>query len=127
MRPPNCDGPFRHLLASDSVIFRVGPNPKPLNAAWNFVTKCSVVIANADRPHFAQAFEMERRVPRVGLEKLEILVRERSHWLWQRIVERPEASGRRVLQSGRDLLFLWSAIESSMRRSSFPAAVSVSI
>jgi hypothetical protein len=29
-----------------------------------------------------------------------------------------------VLQSGRDLLFLWSAIDSSMRRSSFPAAVS---
>jgi hypothetical protein len=63
----------------------------------------------------------------IGLEKLEVLVRERPHLLGQRIVERPKASGRRVLQSGRDLFALWSAIDSSMRRSSFPPAASVSI
>jgi len=112
------------LLASDSIIVRVRADPKPLNAAWNFVTQRSVMVANAHRPHFAEAFEMERGVPRIGLEKLEILVRERSRCLGQRVVKRPEASGRGVLQSGRDLLFLWSAIDSSMRRSSFPAAVS---
>ena len=115
------------MLVSDSVIFGMRPDPKPLYAAWNFVAQCSVVIANAHRPHSAEALEMERRMPRIGLEKLEILVRERPHWLGQRVVERPEAGGRRVLQSGRDLFFLWSAIDSSMRRSSFPAAASVSI
>jgi hypothetical protein len=89
------------------------------------VAQCPVVVANAHRPHLAEAFEMERWVPRIGLEKLEILVGERSRCLGQRVVKRPEASGRCVLQRGRDLLFLWSAIDSSMRRSSFPAAVSV--
>jgi hypothetical protein len=56
------------VLASDSVIFRVRTNPKPLYAAWNFVTQRSVMVANAHRPHFAEALEMERGVPRIGLE-----------------------------------------------------------
>ena len=105
----------------------MGSDPKPMNTARNFVAKRSVMVANAHRPNFAESLEMKRWVPWIGLEKLEILVRERPHRLGQRVVERPEASGRRVLQSGRDLFFLWSAIESSMRRSSFPAAASVSI
>ena len=69
------------MLASDSIIFGVRPNPKPLNAARNFVTQRSVVVADAHRPNLAQALEMERGVPRIGLEKLEILVRERLHLL----------------------------------------------
>ena len=62
------------------------PNPKPLYAAWNFVAKRSVVIANAHRPHLAKALEMKRGVPRIGLEELEILVRERSHCFGQGLV-----------------------------------------
>ena len=102
-------------------------NPKPLYAAWNFVTQRSVVVADAHRPNLPETLEVERGMPRIGLEKLEILVRERLDCLRQCVIQRPEPNRRRVLQSGRGLLFLWSAIESSMRRSSFPAAVSVSI
>ena len=91
------------------------------------MAQCSVVVADAHRPNLAEALEVEGGMPRIGLEKLEILVRERLHCLGQCAVERPEPRGRRVLQSGRDLFALWSAIDSSMRRSSFPAAASDSI
>ena len=43
----------KDLLASDSIIFGMSPNPEPLYAAWNFVTQRSVMIANAHRPQFA--------------------------------------------------------------------------
>src|SRR6185369_15104154 len=66
-------------------------------------------------------------MPRIGLEEFEVLGGDRLNWLRQRLVKRPEPSRGRVLQSGRVLFALWSAIDSSMRRSSFPAAASVSI
>ena len=101
--------------------------PKPLHAVRNFVTERSMVLANTYGPNLSKAFEMERWVLWIGLEKLEVLVGGRSHSFGQSLVERPEASRRAVLQSGRDLFALWSAIDSSMRRSSFPAAASASI
>ena len=67
------------LLASDSVIVGMAPNPKPLNAAWNFVTQGAMVFPDADRPDLAKAFEVQGWMPRIGLEKLKILVRERLY------------------------------------------------
>jgi hypothetical protein len=66
--PLELHAPFQRVLASVSVIFRVRPDPKPLYAAWNFVTQRSVMVADAHRPHFAEALEMERGVPRIGFE-----------------------------------------------------------
>lgn len=51
------------------------------------MTQRPVAVADAHRPNLAQALEVERWVPRIGLEKLEILVRERLHLLGQRIVK----------------------------------------
>ncbi len=65
------------------------------------MTQGTVMLANAHRPHFSEALEMERRVLRVGLEELEVLVRNRSDGLRQRVVKRPEPGRRRVLQRGR--------------------------
>jgi len=115
------------LLAGDSVIFGVSANPEPLHTLRHVVRQGAVVFANANRPKLPDALEMKRRMLRICFEKLEILVRDASRCLGQLVVESSEASRRKVLQSGRDFFALCSAIDSSMRRSSFPAAASASI
>ena len=115
------------LLAGNLVVVRMTSDPKPLDSARGIVTERTVMLADAHRPKLAQAFEMKRGMPRIGLEKLEVLVGNGLHGLGKRVVQRPEATGRSVLQSGRVFPALWSAIDSSMRRSSFPAAASASI
>jgi len=102
-------------------------DPEPLDAARNIVTQRAMMFADAHRPNLPEALEMERRVLWIGLEELEVLVGDCSDAGWQRIVKRPEPDRSRVLQRGRVFCALWSAIDSSMRRSSFPAAASASI
>ena len=115
------------MLAGDVVIVSVAADPKPLNPVRSVVAQRTVVFPHPDRPDLPEALEMKRRMPRIGLEEFEVLVGDRLNGLRQRFVERPKPSRRGVLQRGRVLCALWSAIDSSMRRSSFPAAASASI
>lgn len=115
------------LLADDLIIVCMAPNPEPLDPTRYVVTQCAVVLPYSHGPHFSDSLEMQRWMFWIGLEKLDILVRDLTHGLGQRIVERPEACRCSVIQRGRGFRALWSAIDSSMRRSSFPAAASASI
>jgi len=115
------------VLSDDLIIVCMGPNPEPLDSTRYVVTQCSVVLPYPYGPNFPDSLEMQRSMFWIGLEKLKILVRDLTHGLGQRIVERPEARRCSVIQRGRVFRALWSAIDSSMMRSSFPAAASASI
>ena len=60
----------------------MAPDPEPLNAARNVVTQCAMVFADAHGPNLPEALEMKRRVLWIGLEKLKILVGDRSNAGW---------------------------------------------
>jgi len=115
------------LLADDLIIVCMTPDPEPLDSTPYVVTQCAVMLPYPHGPNFPDLLEMQRGMFWIGLEKLEILVRDLTHGLGQRIVERPEACRCSVIQRGRVFRALWSAIDSSMKRSSFPAAASASI
>jgi hypothetical protein len=66
------------LLADKLVVVRMGTDPEPLNAIVNIVAKRSIVPTNSDGPQWSDPFEMQRRVPLVGLKYLVVLVRESS-------------------------------------------------
>ena len=80
------------LLADDLIIVCVAPDPEPLDSTRYVVTQCAVVLPYPYGPNFPDSLEMQRWMFWIGLEKLEILVRDLSHGLGQRIIERPEAS-----------------------------------
>jgi hypothetical protein len=105
----------------------MGPNPESLNSTRYVVTQRAVMLPYPYGPNFPDSLEVQRWMFWIGLEKLEILVGDLTHGLGQRIVERPEAYRRSVIQRGRVFRAVWSASDSLMRRSSFPAAASASI
>ncbi len=67
------------LLADKLVVVRMAANPEPLNAIIDFVAERSIVTTNANGPQRPDAFEMQRRVPRIGLQEVVVLVREGSN------------------------------------------------
>jgi hypothetical protein len=52
------------------------PDPKPNNIRAVFNRGRSVMNSHANRPIHANLLEMELRVPRIGLQQLEVLVGE---------------------------------------------------
>lgn len=95
------------------------PDPEPLYATGYIVSKGAISFAYANGPCFSNALEVKRGMAGVRLQELEILVGGLSSLCRQRLIQRPEA--------GLLLPALCSANESSMTRSSFPAAESASI
>ena len=74
------------LLAGNLVIVRMTSDPKPLHALGSIVAKRAMVLADAHRPEFPKALEVKRRVPRIGFEKLEVLVGDCADGLRQRVI-----------------------------------------
>ena len=56
------------LLAEESVVFAVRPNPEPDDSVGRIDSHSPVVQSYASRPLAARLFEMERRMPRVCLK-----------------------------------------------------------
>lgn len=52
-----------------------------MNSARHLVPEGAIAITDSHRPDFADAFEMERGMPRINLEELEVLVRRFAHIL----------------------------------------------
>ena len=61
-------------LADNSVVFGMSANPEPHNAIVDIRSEGAVTIANPDGPDRANAFEVQRGVARVALEKSETLL-----------------------------------------------------
>lgn len=82
---------YSFILADDFVILRVRSNPHPENTAFDFGSKGAVTIADPDGPKVSDAFEVKRRVARVGFEKTIILVRESTDFYRKDFIQRPKA------------------------------------
>jgi hypothetical protein len=63
-----------HGLPHNSVIFSMRPDPEPIDSFFDISSQCSVMFADADGPKFAEPFEVQGRVTRIGLEESKILV-----------------------------------------------------
>ena len=70
---------------------RVRSNPYPKNTAFDFGAKRTVSIADPDRPESPNAFEMKRRMARVGLEKPIALIRQSADFFGEGFIQRPKA------------------------------------
>lgn len=79
----------------------MSPDPEPLDAAPYIVAQRAMMLANSHGPDLSYALEVQRWMLWIGLEKLEILVRNVSHRLGQRLVKHPKARRRGVIQRGR--------------------------
>ena len=77
------------------------PDPEPLNAAPYIMAQRAMMLANSHGPDLSNALEAQRWMLWIGLEKLEILVRNVSHRFGQRLVKHPKARRRGVIQRGR--------------------------
>jgi hypothetical protein len=52
----------------------VGPNPYPKKSLLDINRDRTIVVADTNAPVFADPFELERRMPRIGFEKRIFLV-----------------------------------------------------
>jgi hypothetical protein len=80
------------LIADDLVVLCMRPDPEPLDAVRHIVSEGTISPAYANGPRFPDALEVKRWMPRVGLEKLEVLVGGLSNLWRQRVIQRPEAA-----------------------------------
>ncbi len=76
-------------------------NPEPHDAIVDFSPKRAIALAHTNRPKGSDAFEVQRRVARVCLEKGEILVRDRTDVCRKSLIQRPVARRGIVLQISR--------------------------
>jgi hypothetical protein len=63
------------LLAHDSIVFGMVADPEPENAFWIFYAQRSIKQSDANRAVFADSFEMEGWMLRVGFKELKIFIR----------------------------------------------------
>ena len=89
-------------LASDAVILRMAPDPKPQDTIRGVDGQRAIMGTDASGVEPAHSLEMQRRVLWIGLEELELLIGEGPDLLWQLLVSAPEARGRIMDQSFRE-------------------------
>src|SRR6266496_1277082 len=85
------------------VVVSMGADPKPVDDFRHVMPQGTIMLADPDRPDLVNALEAQRRVSGVALQQGKILVRDRTDILRQRVVQRPEARRRGMLQMLRDL------------------------
>ena len=91
------------LLGMEPVVLCVATYPNPLNATRCINADSAIVQADADRPKFFNALQLQRRVARIGFQQLVIFVGECLNVRWKFMVVLPIIRRSVVLQSSRAL------------------------
>lgn len=78
------------LLADDPIVIAMRPYPPPQNPVVCVNAERSIMDADAHRVMAPNTFEVKRGMSGVGLEQLELLVRQLAYGGRQCIVQPPE-------------------------------------
>ena len=90
------------LLAKQPIVVGMGADPEPQHAIGHVDGQRAIMRPHSYRVKTTCAFEMERRMSRIGFEDFELLVGQDTNPLWQRIVASPEGRCGMVNQSFRE-------------------------
>jgi hypothetical protein len=58
------------MLADDSIIVRMSPDPEPLDAVFHIVTERTMMLANSYGPNRSDALEVQRWMLWIRLQKV---------------------------------------------------------
>jgi hypothetical protein len=79
----------------------VPANPEPGDSVWRIIQpQGAIVNAPARRPEITDFLEVQRRMPGIGLEQLEILIRQLLNLFWKPAVMIPKLWQGFMFQSG---------------------------
>ena len=81
---------FSRRLTNELIVLGTSADPDPVDAACFVNAQCSIVVANTDRPEFANSLEVQRWMARIALEQLVILVCKFTDVFRQDLIQRPE-------------------------------------
>ena len=95
-------GSRRWLAGDQTIVLSVRADPPPENAIGDLHSERPVMRPHSDREEPPDPLEMERRVSLVRLQKLKLLIRERSNRRWQCVIASPEARRGVMNQSFRE-------------------------
>jgi hypothetical protein len=73
------------------VVVSVGADPEPDDGVIVIEAEGAVVSPDADGPKLTNSFEMQRRVMRIGFEKLKVFVRQFTDAVRETAIMSPEA------------------------------------
>src|SRR5262245_15313360 len=89
---------MRWLASGEPIVVCMAADPEPQNAIRGVHRQCAIVRPHACGVKAANAFEMQRRVLRIGLEELELLVGKGPDLFWQLVVGAPDTRSRIMVQ-----------------------------
>jgi hypothetical protein len=117
--------PIRALSTAETpVILVVRSDPEPQNAVRSLNAYGSIVQADSDGVDSPNLFEVQRRMPGVALQQLEVSSGYSLNLFRQLVSQLAKTTGRPMAQSGSVSPRSSSAIASAASLSSFPAAMS---
>src|SRR5262249_14016695 len=110
-----------------ALVVIVGTNPHPQEILTVFDSQGPMSKPDPGRPQVADLLELERGVPRIRLQELEVLVSEFTDIVGQALIALPKPRCRPMPHSSLSFPSLLASSASLIRKSSLPALESSSI